>query len=127
MCDHGQRTSSTPITTHAPLSPVPGAGPAGPVLTPSEWAHVEALCLVNANRANAAIREKIRIYFAARELAASKDDEIGRQPARGARVLAGSRRPWHPHPFRPHIDRPHGCTICGGLEDAPHHQSLSLV
>lgn len=59
------------------------SGPSSPHLTPREWAHVEALCTINANRANAPIRTKIADYFAARTLAASKDENVGPNPARG--------------------------------------------
>lgn len=59
-----------------------GTGPSGPHLTPSEWAHVEALCTVNANAANSPIRVKIATYFQARTLAATRDDQVSENPAR---------------------------------------------
>lgn len=97
----------------------PGTGPAGPVLTPSEWAHVEALCIAHANAANAPIRTKIGTYFHVRALHAFQADaRLGPMPRRGHSILpAGTIGNWHPHPYR-HPQDPDrvsqdACTVCG--------------
>lgn len=127
-------TGASPGATSSSLTP--GTGPAGPVLTISEWAHVEALCIANANTDNSSIRAKIAAYFTVRHLHSTaggqQQDPILTAcppPARGAQTLpsrsAGS---WHYHPYRqaPDPDKVShdACTICGYPRSAVwHHQA----